>query len=254
MLIFHYDKTFEGLLTAVFDAYFRKTFPDQLLGLEEMDPLFVDESFTVVTQKNKVERVWKALKKKLSSNACNMLTYVWLSESEGRDRLIFQYIRKVFDNVASIELNLIDDDILEMRNLAQKVNKEQHRMVEFVRFQKAADDIYFAPISPDYNCLSLIINHFKERFADQKWIIYDIKRDYGFYYDLKTVTEMTLETTDLFPDGKLNEALMAEDEKMFQQLWKTYFKSMTITERINPKLHRQLLPQRYWKYLTEKQQ
>lgn len=253
MVIFHYDKTFEGLLSAVFDAYFRRTFPDKLLGLEEIAPLFVDDIHTVITQKDKSERVWKALKKNLSSNACNMLTYVWLSELEESDRLIFQYIRKVFDSEVSIELNLIDDDILQVRNLAQKVNKERLRMIEFVRFQKAADDIYFAPISPDYNCLPLIIHHFKARFADQKWIIYDIKRDYGFYYDLKTVTEMTLETTSLFPEGKLNESLMAEDEKKFQQLWKAYFKSTTIKDRINPKLHRQLLPRRYWKYLTEKQ-
>ena len=28
MNVYLYDKTFDGLLTAVFDAYFRKTFPD----------------------------------------------------------------------------------------------------------------------------------------------------------------------------------------------------------------------------------
>ncbi len=32
MVLFVYDKTFEGLLTAVFDAYFRKSFPDMLLS------------------------------------------------------------------------------------------------------------------------------------------------------------------------------------------------------------------------------
>jgi probable DNA metabolism protein len=46
---------------------------------------------------------------------------------------------------------------------------------------------------------------------------------------------------------------MAEDEQLFQKLWKAYFKSLTIKERINPKLQRQHLPKRYWKYLTEKQ-
>ena len=33
MNVYLYDKTFDGLLTAVFDAYFRKTFPDALLSL-----------------------------------------------------------------------------------------------------------------------------------------------------------------------------------------------------------------------------
>jgi probable DNA metabolism protein len=46
---------------------------------------------------------------------------------------------------------------------------------------------------------------------------------------------------------------MAEDEKLFQEMWKTYFKSIAIKERINPKLHKQNMPVRYWKHLTEKQ-
>ena len=37
MIAFIYDKTFEGLLTAVFDAYVRKSFPDVLLA--EGEPL-----------------------------------------------------------------------------------------------------------------------------------------------------------------------------------------------------------------------
>ncbi len=253
MVIFRYDKTFEGLLTAVFDAYNRKTFPDKLLGLNENNPLFVDETFTVISQNDKSERVWKALGKKLQPITRNMLTYVWLSELPESDELIFRYIRKTFDSKESIELNFADTDVLQIRNTAQKVNKERLRLIELVRFQKAADDIFFAPVSPDHNSLPLTLEHFTDRFADQKWIIYDTKRNYGYYYDLKTVTEMTLDSTGLFPDGKLNENLMAEDEKLFQELWKGYFQSMAIKERINPKLQRQNLPKRYWKYLTEKQ-
>jgi len=253
MIIFHYDKTFEGLLTAVFDAYNRKTFPNKLLGLEELEPLFVDESYTVVTDEEKSGRVWKGLAKKLSLITRNMLSYVWMSELPGSDELIFRYIRKALDSKHSIEMNFADDDVLQMRNVAQKVNKEKCRLIELVRFQKAADDIFFAPVSPDHNSLPLTLDHFTDRFADQKWIIYDTKRNYGYYYDMKTVTEMTLDSHDLFPEGKLDEKRMAEDEKLFQELWKGYFKSMTIKERINLKLQRQHMPQRYWKYLTEKQ-
>jgi len=36
-------------------------------------------------------------------------------------------------------------------------------------------------------------------------------------------------------------------------MWKEYFKTIAIKERINPKLHRQHLPVRFWKYMTEKQ-
>ncbi|HBY54132.1 MAG TPA: DNA metabolism protein [Marinilabiliales bacterium] len=253
MIIFHYDKTFEGLLTAVFDAYSRKTFPDKLMGPDDIEPLFVNESFSVITDDEKSGRVWKSLEKKLAVITLNMISYVWLSELEGSDELIFRYIRKTFDSKVSIEMNFADDDVLQLRNIAQKVNREKHRLIEFVRFQKTADGIFFAPVAPDHNALPLTLSHFTDRFADQKWIIYDTKRNYGYFYDQKKVTEMTLDNTDLFPDGKINETLMDKDEQMFQKMWKAYFKSMTIKERINLKLHRQHLPKRYWKYLTEKQ-
>ena len=54
--------------------------------------------------------------------------------------------------------------------------------------------------------------------------------------------------------GILDESLMDKDEKLFQQLWKTYFKAICIKERLNPRKHKQDMPVRYWKYLTEKQQ
>lgn len=49
MNIFLYDHTFEGLLTSVFEAYSRRTFPDALLLEGEPLPLFYDGLFTVVT-------------------------------------------------------------------------------------------------------------------------------------------------------------------------------------------------------------
>ena len=53
MKFFVYDKSFDGLLTAVFDAYFRKTFPDDLLSEGDALPLFYDELHTVVTDEEK---------------------------------------------------------------------------------------------------------------------------------------------------------------------------------------------------------
>ena len=253
MIVFFYDKTFEGLLTAIFDAYSRKVFPDTLLEVGDVAPLFMEDDYTVITNDEKSGRVWTSLQQKMSKGAQNMLTYAWLSEEEGSDDLLFRFIRKTFDSKISIETNFGDDDVLKLHQLAKKVSHEEHYLKEFVRFQKAADDIFFAPVSPRYNALPLAIPHFKDRFSDQKWVIYDVKRRYGFYFDLDTVVEMTLDNDEHLLSGKLDEKMMAEDEKIFQELWKGYFKSMTIKERINLKLQRQHMPKRFWKYLTEKQ-
>lgn len=254
MIIFTYDKTFDGLLTTVFDAYFRKTFPDLLLEEGQPLPLFYDEVLEVVADEEKSGRVWKALQKKLSTSALSMLTTCWLSELPEVDNMLFRYIRKAIDAPRSIELNFGDPDVLELSKIWKRVNGEKHRIIQFARFQKASDGTFFAPFEPMHNVLPLTIHHFKDRFADQKWLVYDVKRQYGYYYDLKEVTEVTFDGQEShLITGMLDESMMDKDEKLFQQLWKTYFKSIAIKERINPRLHKQHMPVRYWKFLTEKQ-
>lgn len=254
MIIFRYDKSFEGLLCVVFEAYTLKFFPEKLAAENEPLPLFTDQAITVATDTAKANRVWKGLEKKLTKGGLSFITTTWLSELPEVDMLLFRYIRKALDSPQSIELNFGDPDVLEVSKIWKKVSNEKHRIIQFTRFQKTADDIFFAPVEPAHNVLSLVTRHFQDRFASQKWILYDMKRDYGYFYDLSKVTEIHFENKPTFsPSGKLDEDLLAEDEKMFQTLWKEYFKSITIKERLNPKLHRQNMPVRFWKYLTEKQ-
>ena len=108
MTVFVYDKTFEGLLTAVFDAYSRRSFPDLLLAEGEPFPLFYDEAVTICTDDAKVDRVWKGLQKRLSAMALSVITVTWLSELPETDMLLFRYIRKAIDAPRTIELNFGD--------------------------------------------------------------------------------------------------------------------------------------------------
>lgn len=251
MVVYFYDRTFEGLLTAVFDAYTRKVFPELLLAVGQIPPLFMAESHTVATHSDQAKRVWLALLKKLNKNICNMLTYVWLSELEGTDLLLFRYICKTFDHTQSVAWNFADADVLEVQKIARKVGHEGQYIKQFVRFQKAADGLFFAPIRPRYNALPLTIDHFTDRFADQPWVIYDLCRKYGYHYNGSCTREITFANHDHLLSGKLNDTLMAADEKLFQDLWKSYFKALAIEERLNPRLQKQHMPVRFWKDLTE---
>lgn len=253
MIVFRYDKTFEGLLTAVFDAYVRREFPERLIAEGEPEPMFSDGAHAVYSDRQRADRVWTSLQKKITARERNMLLHVWLSEEPGSDELLLRYIRKVFDSSHPIAGNFSDPDVLEARQIAMKVAREGEHVRQFVRFQKGGDGTFFAPIAPKYNALPLAINYLRDRFADQRWLVYDTKRRYGYYYDLEKVVEVTMEDDAHLLGGKLDDKLLAEDEKLFQEMWRSYFKALTIKERINPKLHRQQMPRRFWKYLTEKQ-
>lgn len=257
MTVFLYDNTFEGLLTSVFEAYSRRTFPDALLTEGEPLPLFHDEVFTVITDEEKAGRVWRGLEKKLSSFVLTCLTQCWLAEEAETSMLLFRYIRKAIDTPHSIETNFADPDVLEFSRMWKRVDAERMHLVQFIRFQKAADGTFFSAVEPEKNALPLVMSHFKDRFADQRWLIYDIRRAYGLYYDLKEVRMVSFDEDSReghLVTGMLDESLMDKDEKLFQSLWKTYFKAICIKERLNPRKHRKDMPVRYWKYLTEEQQ
>jgi probable DNA metabolism protein len=257
MTVFRYDKTFEGLLTAVFDAYARRMapsyFPDALIGSDQTAPLFTTDDHTVVSDPDKAGRVWRALQKKLPHDVVSMLSMGWLSEEPGVDMMLMRYIRRIFDSREKIFTDFADPDILRIKQLATRVDRERKHLMQFTRFQKGGDGTFFAPVSPLYNVLPLVIPWFADRFRDQLWLIYDIRRRYGFYYDLETTTEVTIEDDAHLLSGQLDEALLAENEKLFQSGWRGYIDGMAIKERINPKLQRQHMPQRFWPLLTEKQ-
>jgi probable DNA metabolism protein len=254
MTVFLYDKTFDGLLTALFDAYSRRTFPDQLLQVGDPLPLFAEETYTVYTQDDKSTRVWVALEKKLSVYACRMIRAVWLSEEPHADMLLFRYIRKSIDSQRSIEADFADEEVLAVYDLAKCVYREAEHVKQFVRFQKTVDNLYFAPIAPKYNALPLAVEYFHSRFSDQEWMVFDTLRKYGYHYDLKTVEPFTFdEESPALLTGKLLPEQMAENEVMFQDFWKSYIRTLTIRERLNPKLQRQHMPVRFWRFLTEKQ-
>jgi len=140
-----------------------------------------------------------------------------------------------------------------VRKAARRVMKEAMRMLEFIRFQRTLDNIYFAPISPDFDVIAMTLKHLKERFADQMWLVYDLKRDYGFFYNLKSIEEVTLnEKSFNTSNGAVPLNLLQEEEAVYQTMWKGYCQNITIRERLNPKLQKQHMPKRYWKFLPEK--
>ena len=262
MIAFHYDKTFEGLLCAVFDAFKFKKMPECLLSDDELVPLLVSQSHQVEYRNSKYERVYTALQKKLSPIALNQLLFTWLSQLPESDLIIFRYICKVFKANGSIETDFGDPDVLTVHDIAKKVNKEKHHIQQFVRFntiQNPASDIdekiYFAVIEPIYNALPLTTRFFKDRYADQKWAIYDEKRQYGYFYNLEKIEQISLNDSDnLIVNNKINQDYLTDDEKLFQTMWYRYCNALTIKERINPKLQRQNMPRRFWQHLPEMQE
>jgi probable DNA metabolism protein len=255
MVTYVFDGSFEGLLTAMFDGYDRRDKTVDLVWQKQYQPAMLDEVHTVITDTQKAQRVWTGLGKKLSKQWDVMFYKAYLSEDPQTFKDLFNFARYIFDNPPGAEANFGNPHVMAVSRMDRKVNREKHRMKAFIRFQKTADGMYYCPVEPDFNVLPLIKQFFKDRYADQQWIIYDVKRKYGLYYNLHTVEEITCEFVANIDTTKtlLPATLQDEKEALASLLWKDYFNSTNIPARKNMKLHIQHLPRRYWKYLNEKE-
>jgi probable DNA metabolism protein len=251
--ILTYDGTYEGFLSVVFECYSRKISPENICSESGYQETFFSRKEYITSAPRDAERVWLGLKKRLSKRNSDLPFTVFISGAPEVELKLFRFIKRIFDTHFNIETDYGDPDVMELKQIERKVLHEAMRMIQFVRFQKSRDNIYFSAIEPAYDVLPLVIRHFKSRFADQRWVIYDLKRDYGIAYDLKE-TQKVVFTDKGFNqhNGDIPSDLLQEKEEYYQTMWGDYFNSINIKERKNLKLHRQHMPKRYWKFLPEK--
>jgi probable DNA metabolism protein len=251
MTVWLYDGTFDGLLSAVFELYNQQREKSNSVRIrKETDYMqgsqgLFDDVQILATVQAHADRVWAGLQKKLSPSAQQQLFSCYLSGQPDEEDQLLGFIRHVFANQQDVTQDYGNPFVLYISQQARKMHREKHRMEAFVRFQHAKDGLYYSIVEPDFNVLPLIAKHFKDRYADQRWLIYDKRRGYGIYYDLDTV-----ETVSLDFSGATN-GIWSPEEDIYQQLWQTYYKEANIASRKNAKLQLQHMPKKYWKYMVE---
>lgn len=255
MNILLYDGSLCGLLTAVFEIYERRIGAYEIVRSDRHHADAFAETITIVSDDVKAKRVWAGLEKKLTTASLHNFYACYLSDVPSIEKSMLDFARYVFNCKTNIEKDFGHPSVLTVTQTARKVFREKHRMEAFVRFKRSADDIYYATIDPDHNVLPLIASHFKDRYADQHWIINDVRRKYGLYYDKLSgeVCEVAIDVNKNAGHDPALTDIFQNDEKLYQVLWKDYFRQLNIPNRKNLKLHLQHVPTRYWKFLTEKQ-
>ena len=99
-----YDGSFKGFLSVVFKVYEEKLTNVDVQKEGQVQASFFGESEEIVTNKAHADRVWKGLKKKLTSFGRNQLYYSFLSELDSVENLLLDYVQQVFKSTENIVL------------------------------------------------------------------------------------------------------------------------------------------------------
>jgi len=192
---------------------------------------------------------------KLSSGAFDTILHVWLSE-QPLEKELLTFIKKILSyaqNVNGSEQKSLavesaindrgDINVLTVLNTAGKVYHEVHRIMGLLRFSPEENGEYIAKCEPDHFILPALSVYFTARFCDTPWSIIDEKRG------LK-LRRLPGEMAKINSINK-TESSSADKSDKWKELWCHYHKTINNEDRNNPNLQRQLMPQRYWKYLPE---
>ncbi len=239
---FVYDGSFDGFLTAIFEAYRLKLPVRSFAAAARYSPNLFEERYSVETSPKEAERVWKRIVEQGGDFIGKMLFASFLSELPDVERQIWEYLQKLFSEEGkTFARNPISAEVMPLIRITNSVRRERDRLHGFLRFQKLEEELFFAGIEPEYHIIPLITPHFVRRFPQFSWIIWDIHRKKGVFFDRKTVEEITIDRFHL-----------PRFEDDFCKMWKSYYQSTCTQERKNLLLQRQMLPRRYWAQLPEK--
>lgn len=243
-----YDGTFNGFLTTIFVAFEEKlNVADIQRNSRSQSGLFTDTK-TVFTHIATAKRVWDGIRNK-SHNAITNIYFSYLSESEGIELVLYTYIQKLMEGNTGNYLNYSDGIVQRINQLSNSVSREKQRTENLVDFQLTKDNINFAIIKPDSNVLPLISRHFRNIYSNQSWLIFDMKRKYGIYYNQNHVEMISLKLQDIdFNNAYKN------DDSVEQTNWTDHLKNMRIKSLINGKLHHSSVSKNNRTYIpTEKE-
>jgi uracil-DNA glycosylase len=160
----------------------------------------------------------------------------------GRYELMYRLAwRTAFENARLLE-DAADPDVRSATLMDSAIRRDVHKMHAFVRFREIVEEggtpVYFAWFEPEHEILRRGATFFVKRFPNMTWTI--ATPDGAAVWDQTALSFVESPGSDARPAGDA-----------YEDLWRTYYRSICNVARINPSAMQREMPQKYWKNLPE---
>lgn len=247
--VYLYDGNFDGLLTIVFDCYISKTIPSKIMPETKYFANLLEHVTYIATDEIKAKRIWNGIYKSICYTALYDCYHAFLSCQKGKEIMIIKYLLHGFQVGSKITNQLSIDYVMEIIKLRKNVLGEAHRLKGLTRLSEIANNLWYAPIHPDNNVIEQVGQFLMKRFPCQNIILHDKNRNLAFLYNCNKRKDYEM----IQVPSTFRISSYSQEEQHFQKLWKTFFNTISIKERTNPRCQMQYMPKKYWKDLIEMQ-
>ena len=249
VLVLLCEDSAEGIFTGVYEAYALKRSHESIrlrTGGETQTSLFT-EYREIATDEEKARRVMKTLKGSFCAEDYEAFFMAAASPVPEKAQAIYGSIvwGLAHRGRGSILRHLTDPDVCRMLELARNASNELHHLKGFLRFQELESGLLFSVIQPKNAVLAMLAEHFADRLPSENFLIYDEGRKQYAIHPAGRSWFLSREQEEV-PEP----AVSAQEEYYGELFWR-FCHSISIDERKNIELQRNLLPLRFRPYMTE---
>lgn len=242
------EDTPDGIFTAIYDTWTVHISNDQLfIRVEKGHEFeFFVEYIYVQTDPEKAVKVARSVEKQLGREAYDMMFAASLSHEADKGDIIYHFLKLGFQVGRTVTQMHSEEAVCRLFELKRNVWNEAHYTKEFLRFHETEEGILLARINPRNQVLPLVADHFSDRFPEEHFVILDEIHEMGLFHEKGRQWYMVPLDIDI-----LNEIWKHRGSSEYEQLWKTFFKTISIKERENYKCQRTNCAIRYRDYMLE---
>ena len=246
----------EGIFTAIYEAYERKLSIEHVkLHVGEVyEPALFTTYQKVLPNEEKAEKVIRTLQKKFPQEDYLSLCYALSSPDKRKADAVFHTIvwglKGLYQN--SILEHLSCDAVRITMELARNAQNEYLHLRGFTRFEELKGGLLYTVIAPRNHILPQLAAHFADRFPGENFIMLDEGRLlYAVHPAHKQwflVTPDPVERTECSCSETVE---LSDRERYYQELFREFCHNISIEDRRNLKLQRNMLPLHFRLYMTE---
>lgn len=242
-LIYIYDGSFDGLLTAIFDSFKNHELPLAITNDSNIQEDLFCEYKCIKTDTAKAKRVSKSISEKVSHEALTDIYYTYLSDTKNKGRICLEYVHTAFRFGKNVKSHMTIECVFSVISSIKRVKNEAHQFIEFIRFEELDGGVFYSKISPRCDILEIVSKHFQKRFPTMPWLIHDLTHNKCAVYNGNS-----LYITPAHSAPKLSRT---DDELKFRKYWKRFYDTIEIKERHNERCRSSHMPKRFWDNMTE---
>ena len=224
-------------------GYSEKELPSEIIA-GEPEQLTLSPVRTICTDPEQSRRILASIPLKMGDGAMDFIRKAFLTCHPQKDLLILKLMYMGYKHGGRIFQNLSNNVVNELNKAILHCSNEAHHLKGFIRFSDTGNALT-AEIEPKNCVLPLIADHFIDRYRNENFLIYDKKHRMALIY-ADGVPELLTDIEIQLPD-------YSAEELYFRELWKTFYDSIGIKERFNPRCRMNLMPKRYWSNMPEMQ-